>query len=135
MLITNQNSVHFNLFQSASIQFSSFDLLQSIWSTWFASVYFVHSLYFDQVNPFRANLVHYAQFNAIWSILSKSVNTVYLVHLVYFRSLQSNSMYLLKKGKKKKFGLRVVPIIFNNINCNYMISFGYHNNLLKRMRI
>ena len=108
---------------------------------------FVHSLYFDQVNPFRANLVHYAQFNQIWSILSNSVNTVYLVYLGLFsplrsiRSIWSISDHFdpiqctyLRKWKKKVW-VKSSTNYFNNISCNYMISFGYHNNLLKRMRI
>ena len=52
--------------------------------------------------------------------------------------LQSISVYLLKnrKEKKKSLGWEYYTTInyLSTIHCNYMISFDYHDNLLKRIK-
>ena len=140
MLITNQHSVHFGLFWfTSSIRFGSvysnplqFNQVHFVYFGQFNPIWFT-SVFFSSLWSIPSNSVHYGlfgSFNLIRSILSTSV---YLVHLLYFRSLRSNSVYLLKNGKIQ---VQIESTInyLSNINCNYMISFSYHNNLLKKMR-
>ena len=130
MLITDWHSVHsisvhfinlvwFSLLQSTSVYFNS---IRSIRST---AVQFGPLGLFSPLWSIRSNLIHMILFSPIWS------TSIYLVH---FRSLRSNSTYLLKNGKIQVWVESIINYL-NNINCNYMISFGYHNILLKRMRI
>ena len=108
-----------------------FLLLQSTW-VYFNSIRSIRSL--GQFSPLwfiRSNLIHIVHlglFSPIWCIPSTSIS------LAHFRSLRSNSMYLLKNDKIQVWVKSTINYL-NNINCNYMISFGYHNILLKRMRI
>ena len=134
MLITNQYSVYFGPLQFNQVylvQFSPFGSLRSI---------SVHSVYFNQFRLIQSNWsitsnsVQFGPFCPIRSIRSIQSTQVYSVHLIYFRSLHSNSMYLLKNGKIQVWVEGTINYL-SNINCNYMISFSYHNNLLKRMRI
>ena len=113
--------VHFSQFWSNSVHFNS---IRSIHST---AVQFGPFSQYNQLLSIRSNLIHMVHlglFNPIWS------TSIYLVH---FKSLQSNSVYLLKNGKIQVWVKSTINYL-SNINCSYMISFGYHNKLLKRMR-
>ena len=95
--------------RSILVQFSLLPSIQSIWST------FVQFRIFGPLCPLRSiwsNSVHYTSLLSIWS----------------------NSVYLLKNEKWQVLVERTINYL-SNINCNYRISFGYHNNLLKKMRI
>ena len=133
ILITDWHSVHsisvhfinlvrFGLLQSTSVYFN---WIRSIRSTAIQFGPLVNSVHFDLFGPIT---VHLGLFSPIWSIRSTSV------YLVHFRSLRSNSMYLLKNGKIQVWVESTIYYL-SNINCNYMINFGYHSILLKRMRI
>ena len=88
----------------------------SIQSTSFTSV---------QFGPLRSILVQFSLLRSIWS------NSVYFSTL---RSIWSNSVYWLKNGKRQVLVENTINYL-SNINCIYRISFSYHNNLLKKMRI
>ena len=112
-----------------------FLLLQSTW------------VYFNSIRSIHSTAVQFgplSQFSPLWSIRSNLIHMIHLglfspiwstsIYLVHFRSLRSNSTYLLKNGKIQVWVESTINYL-KNINCNYMISFGYHNILLKRMRI
>ena len=144
MIIIDQNSIHFSslhlfgLVRSTSIQFGllRFTLVQlgpfspfiPIQSIWFTSVYFnlLRSIWSCSVqfNPF-------GPFGLLQSIASTLVHSV---NLTYFKSLLSNLVYLLK-NEKIQVSVETTINYLRSTNCNYMISFDYHNNLFKRMRI
>jgi len=42
-------------------------------------------------------------------------------------------VYLLKNGNRQVWVESTINYL-SNINCNYMLSFDYHDNLLNRMR-
>ena len=136
-----------------SIYFGQFGPFDAIWSIQSIQSTQIYSIQFGPYGPPRSilsNLAYMVQlglFSLIWSTQSTQVYSIQfgpfspfrsirsnLAHSVNFRSLQSNLVYLLKHGKIQ---IQVENTInyLSNINCNYIISFGYHNNLLKRMRI
>ena len=135
ILITDRHSVHFiNLIWISLLQ-STLVNCGPIWCT---------SVHLSSIRSIRSTSVNLVQFNQFQSIRSTSVqfgtffqfnplksiqsSLVYSVYLVHFKSLRKNLMYLLKNWKIQVW-------VESNINCNYMIFFYYHNNLLKRMRI
>ena len=113
--------VHFGQLWSHSVHFNS---IRSIHST---AVQFGPFGQFSPLRSIHPNLIYTVNlglFSPIWS------TSIYLVH---FRLLWSNSVYLLKNGKIQVWVECTINYL-NNINCNYMISFDYHNKLLKIMR-
>ena len=106
---TSFTSVQFGPLRSILVQFSLFRSIRSIWFT---------SVQFGIFNPFSL-------LRSIWS------NSVYFSSL---RSIWSNSVYWLKNGKRQVLVENTINYL-SNINCIYRISFSYHNNLLKKMRI
>ena len=145
--LVRSTSIYFGPIWSTSVQLGPFSLLQSIQSklvyldhllncSLLQSIqsHLVHFVQFGLIRSLRFNLVHSVHlslFNPIWSIWSISI---YSTYLVYFKSLGSNSVYLLK-NRKIQVWVKCIINYMININCNYMISFCYHNNLLKRIRI
>ena len=132
--------VYFSLFSPIrSILFSSvhlihFSLFWSIRST------LINPCMFGSLWSILSNLdhsIHFGLFNSIWPtrpLISIRTNLVYSIYLVYFRSLWSNSVYLLKNGKIQVW-IESITNYLRNISCNYMISFCYLNNVLKKLRI
>ena len=113
--LIQSTSVYFNSIRficSIVVQFGPLDQFSPLWSIWSNLIH----------------MVHLRLFSPIWSIRSTSI------YLVHFRSLWSTSMYLLKNGKIQVCIESTINYL-SNINYNYMISFGYHNILLKKMRI
>ena len=89
----------------------------------------VHLIYFVHFGPIWSILV---QFSLLQSILSTSVQFCIFSQFYPLQSIWSNSVYLLKNGKRQVLVESTINYL-SNINCNYRISFGYHNNL-KKMR-
>ena len=154
MLITDQHSVHFGslhlfcLLQSTSVLLGPFNLLRPIQSN---SIYFG---LFSLLRSIWSILVYFGSFCPIWSILVHLANLVHSVHFNLFGpiwSIRSIQVYSVQFGLLQSiwsildhFGpnwctyLRMEKIqiwVESIINCNYMISFDYHDNLLKRTRI
>ena len=88
-------------------------------------VTFRHSIHFGPLWPIQFSSVYFSPIWYIWSTL---------VQLDPFDPIWSISMYFLKNEKRKVWVESIINYL-SNINCNYMIIFYYHNNLLKRMRI
>ena len=141
MIIIDRNSVHFSplhefgLVWSTSVQFGLlwFTLVQlgpfsqfiPIRSIWFTSVYF------SLLRSIWSYSVQFSPFGLLRSIVSTLVHSV---NLTYFKSLLSNLVYLFKNEKIQVWVETTINYLCST-NCNYMISFYYHNNLFKRMRI
>ena len=131
--------------RSISVQFVPYSPLRS------------NSVHFSPYYPFQStsvNLVHSVHFGILGPIQSIRSNSVYciqfgpfcpfglfqftLVHLEYllkngnklflFTSVQFG--VLLKNGQRQVWVKSTINCL-SNINCNYMIIFGYHNNFLK----
>ena len=108
--------LHFGQFWSNSVHFNS---IRSVCST---AVQFGPFGQFSPLQSIRSNLIHTVHlglFSPIWP------TSIYSVH---FRSLRSNLVYLLKNGKIQVSVESTINFL-SNINCNYMISFCYHNKL------
>ena len=56
------------------------------------------------------------------------------VHFAPFGPFRSILVHLSKSEKKKKLWVESTSSYLSNINCNYMISFNYHDNLFKKIR-
>ena len=120
------------LLWSFTVQFSPFDLFRSLWSNLINLGHFqsnsVHFGLFDPFGPHLSNLtylihsVDFSPFGLIWSIF---------VHFSLFGPIRCT--YL----RMEKWQILVKSTInyLSNINCNYRISFSYHNNPFKKMRI
>ena len=154
MLRTDRHSVYFDQFhqfglvRSTSVHFGQF------WSNlvYFGPLQFnwVHLVYFDKLSPIqsiRSISIQFGQSILLWSNLAYLVNSIHvdlfcpigftLVHSIYlvnFRSFRSNLVCLQKNGKIRVLVKSTINYL-SYINCNYIISFGCHNNLIKRMRI
>ena len=113
-MVYSVHLVQLNLFWSIQSTSVLCDPLRSIPSN------SVHSVCFSPIWSIQSTLVYSVQFGPLRSTLACSV------HLIYFRSLWSNSVYLLKNGKKQ---------VWVESTINYLSNIGYCNNLLKRMRI
>ena len=120
------NSVHFS--QYCPFRFTSVNLVHSvhfgilgpIQAIWSNSVYCIQFGPFYPFDLFRFTLVHL-------EYLLKNGNNLFLFTSVQFE-------VLLKNGQRQVWVKSTINCL-SNINCNYMIIFGYHNNFLKWMRI
>ena len=105
MLITNQNSVHFSLFWSVSIQLGPFYLLRSIQSN------LVHLVHFGIFLFIHSTLIKSILFGPIWSITpnsiqfgpfcpNQSIQSIWSIWSIsdHFSPIQCT---YLRKGKKK----------------------------------
>ena len=108
-----------------------------VWTTlvypvYFGQFWFIRSTSFTSVQfgPLWSILV---QFSLLQSILSTSVQFCIFSQFYPLQSIWSNLVYLLKNGKGQVLVESTINYL-SNFNCNYRISFGYHNNLLKKMR-
>ena len=79
-------------------------------------------------------------FGPFWTILS------ILDYLVQFNQLGSNLVHLVHLGlfgssrldlfgSNQSIWVKCIINCLSNVNCNYMIIFYYHDNILKRVRI
>ena len=106
-----------------------------------------------QVSPVWSTMVYpvyFGPFDLLFSLRSKSVyfslfgphlsNSVYLVHSIHFDPFGiipsilahfgpfSLVQYILLKNGKRQVLIESTINYLSNINCNYRISFGFHNN-------
>ena len=107
-----------------------------LWSIWSTSV---HSIYFVHFSPIWSTLVHSGPIQSIQSTFVQfgifspfcPLRSIWsnLVPFSSLRSIWSNLVYLLKNKKRQVLVENTINYL-SNINCNYRISLGYHNNLL-----
>ena len=122
-------------------------LFGPFWTIWSSLVqfnplgsYLVHFVHFSPITSILVHyftLVRFGPLRAIWSIQSNLVlfgqfrsNLVHLVHLGSFGSSQLGLF-----GSSQSIWVKCIINCLSNVNCNYMIIFYYHDNILKRVRI
>ena len=93
----------------------------------------VHSSPIQSTLVYSVHLVHICPIQSIWS------NLIHSIHFGLFALIRSISIHfgLIRctyiRMKKRQVLVESTINYLSNINCNYRISFGYYNNLLKRM--
>ena len=140
---TSVHLIYIGPFWSNSVQFSPFNLLHSLRPNLF---------HFSPIHSIQSTSFTWVQFGPLWSILVK-FNSLRSIRFICptsvqfgilgpFGLIQSISVHFSRFGQiwctylrmeKDKFWLRVLYYL-SNINCNYRISFCYHNNLLKKIK-
>ena len=107
----------FGLVRSALVHFGQF------WS---------NSIHFNSIRSIRSTAVQFGPFSQFSPLRFIQSNLIHTVHLGLFNPIWFTSIYSVH-GKIQVWVKSTINYL-GNINCNYMINFGYHNKLLKRMR-